>query len=508
VLPTAVVAALLVAATTLAPGRVAAAPLRGPVGWESLGRPDLLPLLRDGTRMHGFSSHDRTGGNDDGLLGTYSCLRHSGGRCVIAEHRGAGELETIWTTRDFGNLRATGGIRIRLDGRTVVDAPLDALVFGRVGSPFVFPLVADPGRSSGGAYVRVPMPFRRSMEVTTDNQPGYYNVMYRTFADGSGVRRFDPRQRAAAVLRMLRAAGDADPKPSAAGTSRVRRSLTIPRGGTATLASLRGGGVVRSLGLRLRGADEVRASAILQRARLRLSFDGRRTVDAPLGEFLGSGLGLARVRSLLFAMGPSPDDWLRSWWPMPYARSASIALVNRSDAAIRLQARVRFLRSTRWARLVRDGRAGVFHATSRRPTRTVRGRDWTFLHVRGAGTLAGVTQTMRGGESEYYLEGDEHISVDGSRRPQMTGTGTEDFYGGGWYFTVLRRSTPFSLPFNGFPKELDRSGGCPDATCKTAYRVLLADSVPFRRSIRFGIEHGAENETEAVYSSTAYWYGR
>jgi Protein of unknown function (DUF2961) len=389
-----------------------------------------------------------------------------------------------------------------------VDAPLEALVGGRMGSPFVFPLVADAGKSSGGAYIRVPMPFRRSMEVTTDNEPGYYNVMYRTFADGRGVRRFDSRQRPAAVLRMLGEAGGADPKPPAARTSRVRRSVTVPRGATETLASVRGAGVVRSLGLRLRGADERRASAILRRTRLRISFDGRQTVDSPLGEFLGSGLGLAGVRSLLFAMGPSPEDWMRSWWPMPYARSASVALVNRSGAAIRLEARVRFQRSARWGRLLRRGRAGVFHATSRGPTRTVRGRDWTFLDARGAGTFAGVTQTMRGGRPASYLEGDEHISVDGSRRPQMTGTGTEDFYGGGWYFTVLFQSRPFSLPFNGFPKELDSSSGCPAATCKTAYRFMLADSVPFRRSIRFGIEHGGENEIDAVYSSTAYWYGR
>jgi Protein of unknown function (DUF2961) len=31
--------------------------------------------------------------------------------------------------------------------------------------------------------------------------------------------------------------------------------------------------------------------------------------------------------------------------------------------------------------------------------------------------------------------------------------------------------------------------------------------VTFRSSLRFGIEHGPDNEVDAVYSSTAYWYG-
>jgi Protein of unknown function (DUF2961) len=35
----------------------------------------------------------------------------------------------------------------------------------------------------------------------------------------------------------------------------------------------------------------------------------------------------------------------------------------------------------------------------------------------------------------------------------------------------------------------------------------LGDAVPFSSSLRFGIEHGSENEVDAVYSSTAYWYG-
>jgi hypothetical protein len=37
---------------------------------------------------------------------------------------------------------------------------------------------------------------------------------------------------------------------------------------------------------------------------------------------------------------------------------------------------------------------------------------------------------------------------------------------------------------------------------------MIADSVPFNRSILYGIQHGSENNVQAIYSSTAYWYER
>jgi hypothetical protein len=37
---------------------------------------------------------------------------------------------------------------------------------------------------------------------------------------------------------------------------------------------------------------------------------------------------------------------------------------------------------------------------------------------------------------------------------------------------------------------------------------MIADAVPFTRSIRYQIEHGLHNSESAIYSSTAYWYER
>jgi Protein of unknown function (DUF2961) len=484
---------------------------KGPVGWDVYRRLDLLPMLRTGERTRQFSSYDRSGQNDDGYFGTYSCLRQVPEGCVIAERDGPGQVESMWFTRDLGNVAATGRLRVQLDGRVVVDAPLSDVVQGALGPPFVFPLVANNGQSSGGAYVKVPMPFRDSMRITTELNPAFYHVTYRAFRNPRGVPRFDPSDPASDVLSRLGAAGTTDPKPRASRRTGVRRIARVPAGGRVVLAKVRGAGVVTALRLRLLGLSSARPSAaagVLRRARLRMRFDGRRAVDAPIGEFFGSGLGAADVRSLMFGMTSRPGGWLASWWPMPHASSARVVIANRSGVTIGpVEIAVTEARSPRWGRALARGEAGYFRATSRGPGETRRGHDWPFLHARGRGTFVGVTHTMRGGKPEYHLEGDERAYVDGRQRPQLHGTGTEDFYEGGWYFTQFAVSSPFSLPLTGFPKELGPASGCPRPSCKTAYRLMLGDAVPFRSSLRFGIEHGSGNEVDAVYSSTAYWYG-
>jgi hypothetical protein len=65
--------------------------------------------------------------------------------------------------------------------------------------------------------------------------------------------------------------------------------------------------------------------AVLSGARLQITFDGQTTVDAPIGEFFGSGLGKYDVRTLMFSIdNSSPDGWYTTWWPMPFVRNAII----------------------------------------------------------------------------------------------------------------------------------------------------------------------------------------
>lgn len=186
----------------------------GPVGWDVYRQLDRLPELPAGVGTEQFSSFDRTGGNDDGFVGTYSCLRQAEHGCVIAEHTGAGEIGSIWFTRDGGNVSATGNIVIELDGTVVLDAPLQDVVDGELGAPFVFPLVANADQSSGGVTIKVPMTYRESMRVSTTNNPLFHHVSYRTFPTADGVPTFDPAEVPSDVLELLAAYGTRDPKPA------------------------------------------------------------------------------------------------------------------------------------------------------------------------------------------------------------------------------------------------------------------------------------------------------
>ncbi|WP_419994650.1 glycoside hydrolase family 172 protein [Streptomyces boninensis] len=253
-------------------------------------------------------------------------------------------------------------------------------------------------------------------------------------------------------------------------------------------------------------AELAASQKITKGLRLRVTFDGRKTVDSPLGEFFGSGHAVAPVKALMYGIDATKQGGpeFHSFWPMPYAKNAKVELVNGSDTAITAgTSAVTAAPSPQHANAVKAGTEGYFRTTSHAAA-TTPGQSWDFLKTGGAGKFVGVTHTMKGELNRNYLEGDERVYVDGSRTPQFHGTGTEDFYQSGWYFN----RDAYNQPFNGNPTHLGAPTGCAaDSDCTGAYRLQLHDAVPFKNGIDYDIEHGPINDKQADYSSTAYWYG-
>ena len=246
--------------------------------------------------------------------------------------------------------------------------------------------------------------------------------------------------------------------------------------------------------------------AALTGARIRITFDGTQTVDTPLDQFFGAGLGKFSTQSLMTSVDLSPDGWLTSWWPMPYGQSYRISIVDAASVPLSsAEFAVTSAADPHWASDLAAGTAGYFHATSASGA-TKTGQDWQFLQTTGHGKVVGIVAGMRGPDSRAYLEGDERSYVDGSRSPDLEGTGTEDFYQGGFYFS----GDEFGGPFNGETSDqADGTGDCADGSdCTGAYRWLLTDAVPFDSAITFGIEHGGTDNVAANYSTTAFWYGQ
>src|ERR1700747_1848482 len=214
------------------------------VGWDTYRRLDRLPYLSADTQSLQLSSFDRSGGNYDIFTGNKNgsggCLASGGAGCVVAEDRGAGEIDSIWFTRDGGNVTALGNIRIDLDGHTVIDAPLQSLGDGALGAPFVWPLVDNATQSPGGVYIKVPMPYRQSMRVSVASHLEYYHVDFRRFSTADGVTTFSRSDPAQDVLATFRAAGAVDPKPAGPTARHTHRVTQIPASGNVQIAESTG----------------------------------------------------------------------------------------------------------------------------------------------------------------------------------------------------------------------------------------------------------------------------
>ena len=251
-------------------------------------------------------------------------------------------------------------------------------------------------------------------------------------------------------------------------------------------------------------AQMATARKLLQGLRLRVSFDGRTMVDSPLGEFYGSGFAVAPVNSLFFGVDPI-NNWYSSWWPMPYITGATVSIYNGSGIAVSgAEADVTAAPNAQAAVKLMMGQDGYFE-TSSHAGPTTAGQDWPYLQATGTGKFVGDTVDMLGPGNREYLEGDEHVYTDVSKTPQLNGTGTEDFYQSGWYFN----RGPYNTPTHGNSAHLVDGTGCDaNSDCTSAFRLMLADTVPYGANITFGIEHGETDNIPATYSSTAYYYGQ
>ena len=87
-----------------------------------------------------------------------------------------------------------------------------------------------------------------------------------------------------------------------------------------------------------------------------------------------------------------------------------------------------------------------------------------------------------------YLEGDEMIRTDQMSYPLQLGTGTEDYFNGGWYFMG-----PHSNPMAGQPRFIVNDPADDWSHAKfehSLYRAHVADPIVGRAGMRFGFESG------------------
>ena len=221
------------------------------------------------------------------------------------------------------------------------------------------------------------------------------------------------------------------------------------------------------------------------------------SVEVPIGDFFGIGFGFTeKTSSALMNIDqrrgsitdPAASGAARNCYiPMPFARSARMTLTNEGKQ-----------KSLHWFELNYRGYAQLppdqryFHAQYRQATPPPDG-PYLILDATGDGHLIGCVLSIKNNDGGWWGEGDEIVFVDGKHTIQ--GTGSED------YFCQSYGLRPGCFPYSGVTLL--------EEPFVSAYRWHIPDPVPFRRSIRFLIEHGDGNppfRSRNDYYSVAYWY--
>lgn len=471
---------------------------------DKLARPDRLPEFHSGSRVAQFSSYDRTGGNDDGFSGQYSFLRKEEDHLVLAELTGPGVIHRIWTPTPTEDI-----IEFLFDGE---DKPRIRLPFRDLFSgsahPFVRPLV---GHEIGGYFCYLPIPYEKSCRVIFRGESlQFIQIQYRTLPEGETTRSFptewdEPRnsalKRAGEVWERYGTDVSDRVAPPGAQLETSRFSARLAPGESRTLFETAAGG--RIVGLRVSPASALSGPA--RDVVLKAWWDGESApaIHAPLADFFGYAFGKPSMSSLFLG---TADGVNYCYLPMPYSNSARLELSyeKRDGRQPTLILDFEVLHAPGNPRTAGEGR---LYSVWRRERPAI-GQPYLLLEASGRGHHVGTILQSQGLNSgmTLFFEGDDVAAVDGEVR--LHGTGSEDYFNGGWYALPDRWDEGRSLPMHGcltYSLPLARTGG---------YRFLTGDKIPFENSFRLTIEHGGEKNAEGGtnlipvdYASLAFWYG-
>ncbi|MFO1498604.1 MAG: glycoside hydrolase family 172 protein [Verrucomicrobiota bacterium] len=460
--------------------------------WEELSRLDRLPAFKASVKLGSVSSYDRSGGNDDGFSGKYSFVRQDPEGLVLADLAGPGVIYRLWTPTPSDD-----DLEFFFDGETSprLTVKYRHLFLGHEPG-FPHPLV---GFGVGGYFCYGPIPFaERCVVRMRAKKVQFYQINYALFAPSTRIESYSRRWveetatgRARAIDVLQRSGDDLSSVVAPPGTQveLTRRAITLPPHSSQVLFRTDSGG--RIVGLRLTPASVMAGKA--RDLLLRISFDDDQpAVLCPLGDFFGYAWGQPAMRSLLVG---TTGETNYCYFPMPFDRRAAVEIVSERASPVELRAEVMH------TSVPRAAAEGKFYAVWRRENPTAAGQPYTFLQTEGRGHLVGVVLQAQGFESgkTLFFEGDDETTIDGET--VVRGTGSEDFFNGGWYDVPDRWEKQLSFPLSGclgYSKHLGRTGG---------YRLFLGDAYAFRQSIRQTIEHaGEKNSIPTDYCSVSYLY--
>lgn len=287
---------------------------------------------------------------------------------------------------------------------------------------------------------------------------------------------------------------------------------TINPGETITLLDTDGPGMITHMWFTIASGEPYH----LKRIVLRAYWDGEKdpSVEAPIGDFFGLGLGMYyNWQSTMLSVGSSKA--LNSFFPMPYRKHARITITNdgkeqvnsfyynldyRTDTrplpadTLYFHAQYRQAQPNRgWtSQWYENGDPNVNYK------RNLDGKDnYVWLEAKGRGHYVGVTMSVFQNQDGWWGEGDDMFFIDQQDKPTIIGTGSEDYFLGAWDF-----GGSFSYMTYGAPLVDQELAGARSSV----YRFHLDSPITFKDYMKATIEHGHANHRSDSFYSVAYWY--
>lgn len=464
-----------------------------------LYRIELLPQYRDQTEVGQISSYDTTGGNNDGFSGLYSYVRKEGHKRIVAELQGPGIIERIWTPTPSEDT-----LQFYFDGETEPRINMRFIdLFKGDQFPFLSPIV---GNEIGGYYSYLPIPYQQSCKIVYIGEKLYFHqIQYRKFAPSSNLKSYPSewnKKEKEALQNALRLWSEKRPWLESYLDSIYRNiqeksiSFTILPGETRTLLDLNQAGRIIKLELEPSNAFAGTFKDLL--IKIHWDDDPEPAVYCPVADFFGYAFGKPSARSILLG---SDQGINYCYIPMPFDNQAKIELIYKErkevdQPPLKIHSNIEFTHFKR-----NPEYEGKFYTQWRRVIHPAEGNPYVIQETKGKGHHIGTILQARGLKAgmTLFFEGDDSTVID--RKIMLHGTGSEDYFNGGWYALPNRWDRAFSLPIHGcleYSIPMARTGG---------YRFYLTDKISYRDHILHTIEHGPTGNSYPVdYTSVAFYY--
>ena len=438
--------------------------------------------------------------NIDGLRPQY--IRKEGDNEVLAEMNGPGAIVRIWSASP-----KEGKVKIYIDGKETPVVNESFIDYFKPSIP-AFDFDGLVYQTSARGYNNyVPIPYQKSCKIVAEPGWGqYYQFNYISFLEGTEVEAFDPKLQEAQKSALTEVNDFFD---NNLGKSPYKnedfktetKEINLPAGEKQTVIKLDGTGAITSLKIKVKDRDSSTIKELLRKNSIYLKWDGeeKASVWSPLGDFFGTSPGYNLYKTLPMGM---TEDWMYSYWYMPYEKGAELILENDFDQPVSLSVEVKYENLENTQNLTR------FHAKWHRdlePYPEDRWPDWRWLDTEGTGRFVGahlLVWNPKGGSCSlagpgywWWGEGDEKFFVDGEKFPSTFGTGTEDYFGYAWCDPAK-----FERAFHSQTLNNDNMGYQP------MNRWQIIDNVPFQKSFNASLEKYFPNDWPTQYATVVYWY--